>query len=384
MKLYEYQAKGILRDNGIPTPNGVVCSTEEEARDGYTRLGKREVVLKAQVLVGGRGKSGGIRIARSGDECAHIFKELTTMEIKGCRASKVLIEEKIEKKKEYYVGITIDPTAYKPILLMSSRGGMDIETIAREFPSALCELIIEPEYGISSREIIKSMSHLNISREICGPLIEIIEGLYQIFSDSDATLVEINPLIETRDGALIAVDARLNIDNNALFKHPELEQLKEDFSASEEIYLKDHGIHFVYTGGNVGLICVGAGMSMATMDLVNAMGGKPACFCDMSAGINPKSMELALKTVSSLKGVKSILVNMFGGITRMDEVANSFIAAWKAMGGIPLPIVIRLEGTNVAQGTKIVKNHGFDMFTSLYDAVKRAVDLGSYIEHLGR
>ena len=182
---------------------------------------------------------------------------------------------------------------------------------------------------------------------------------------------------------MIAVDARLNIDNNALFKHPELEQLKEDFSASEEMYLRDYGIHFVYTGGNVGLICVGAGMTMATMDLVTTMGGKPACFCDMSAGINPKSMELALRTVSSLNGVKSILVNMFGGITRMDEVANSFIAAWTAMGGIPLPIVIRLEGTNVAEGTKIVKNHGFELFTNLYDAVKKAVDLGAHIEHLG-
>ena len=383
MKLYEYQAKGIFRDNGIPTPNGLVCSTEGEARNGYNRLGKQEVVLKAQVPVGGRGKSGGIRIARSGEECVHVFGQLKDMEIKGCRASRVLIEEKLEKKHEYYVGITIDPTAYKPILLMSSRGGMDIETIAMEFPSALGEFIIKPEYGISSEKIMRLMDQLNMSREICGPVIEITERLYQVFSHYDATLIEINPLIETQDGKLIAADARLNVDNNALFKHPELEQLKKDFSDGEEIYLRDHGIHFVYIGGNVGLICVGAGMTMATMDLVNAMGGKPACFCDMSAGINPKSMELALRTVSSLKGVKSILVNMFGGITRMDEVANSFIAAWKKMGGVPLPIVIRLEGTNVAEGTKIVKNQGFEIFTSLYDAVQKAVDLGASIEHLG-
>ncbi len=378
MKLYEYQAKKIFRGNQIPIPNGTVCATEDEAKDAFTRVGKeKEVFLKSQVLVGGRGKSGGIKIAKSADETVHAFKSLLSMSIKGLPVSKILIEEKIEIKKEYYIGITIDPTASKPILLMSSKGGMEVETIAKESPSALYQFIINPSYGIPSYQVINSVEEVNISKKLFNQLIDIVKKLYKLFCNFDATLIEINPLVESSDEKLIAVDARLNIDNNALFKHPELEELKKEFVEEKETYLKGKGVDFVYVGGNIGLICAGAGMTMATMDLVNAMGGKAACFCDVSAGINTQSMELAIKTVSNLNGVRSILVNMFGGLTRMDEVANSFTAAWQNMGGISLPIVIRLEGTNVDEGRNIMKDNGFEMFTNLYDAVKKAVELGS-------
>jgi succinyl-CoA synthetase beta subunit len=167
----------------------------------------------------------------------------------------------------------------------------------------------------------------------------------------------------------------LNVDDNSFFKHPALLELRKEFAETKEIYLRNHRVEFVYTGGNIGLICVGAGMTMATMDLVNSMGGKPACFCDVSGGINPESMEVALKTVSHLDGVKVILVNMFGGVTRMDEVANSFITAWQRMGGLSLPLVIRLEGTNVEEGRRTMREHGFEMYTNLYDTVRKAVDL---------
>jgi len=378
MKLYEYQAKKYFGENQIPIPNGMVCSTENEVKDAFTHVGKgKEVVLKSQVLVGGRGKSGGIKIAKSIEETVSTFKGLLSQKIKGLPVSKVLVEEKIEIKCEYYVGITIDPTASKPILLMSSKGGMEVETIAKESPSALYQYIVNPRYGVPSYQILKAMGELNISRGISNQLIDVIKKLYKIFCGFDATLTEINPLAESSNGKLIAVDARLNIDNNALFKHPELEELKKEFAENKETYLKGKGVDFVYVGGNVGLICAGAGMTMATMDLVNAMGGKPACFCDVSAGINPQSMELAIKTVLSLNGVKSILVNMFGGLTRMDEVAKSFVAAWQNIGGISLPVAIRLEGTNVEEGRRIMKEHGFEMFTNLYDAVKKAVDLGA-------
>ena len=358
MKLYEYQAKKILNENKIPIPNGSVCSTEEEARDAFDSVGKgKGVILKSQVLVGGRGKAGGIRIAKSISEVANIFKELMNMNIKGFPVSKVLIEEKMEIRNEYYVGITIDPTFYKPILLISSRGGMEVETIAKESPSY---------------EIIKLIGELGISSGLSTQLIDIIKKLYTILGNSDATLTEINPLVESSDETLIAVDARLNIDNNALFKHPEFEGFKRDFADNKETYLRGKGVDFVYIGGNVGLICAGAGM---TMDLVNAMGGKAACFCDVSAGINPQSMELAMRAVSGLNDVRSILINMFGGLTRMDEVANSFIAAWQSMGGLSQPTVIRLEGTNVEEGRRIMRENGFEMFTNLYDAVQKAVDL---------
>jgi succinyl-CoA synthetase beta subunit len=378
MKLYEYQAKKIFQETQILIPNGIVCSTEDEAKDAFTRVGKeKEAILKSQVLVGGRGKSGGIKIAKSIDETVHAFKSLLSMSIKGLPVSKILIEEKIEIKKEYYVGITIDPTASKPILLMSSKGGMEVETIAKESPWALYQYIIDPRYGVPSYQILNGMDGLNISRGLFNQLIDVIKKLYKVFCSFDATLTEINPLVESLDGKLVAVDARLNIDNNALFKHPEFEELKKEFAENKDTYLRGKGVDFVYVGGNVGLICAGAGMTMATMDLINGMGGKPACFCDVSAGINPESIELAIKTVSSLNGVKSILVNMFGGLTRMDEVAKSFVTAWQNIGGISLPIAIRLEGTNVEEGRRIMKEHGFEMFTNLYDAVKLAVDLGA-------
>jgi succinyl-CoA synthetase beta subunit len=377
MKLFEYQAKKVFGENQIPIPNGTVCSRENEAIEAFLHVGKgKEAVLKSQVLVGGRGRSGGIRIAKSVNETVDFFTELMGMTIKGLPVSKILIEERIEIKNEYFVGMTIDPTASKPILLISSKGGMEVETIAKESPSALSQIIINPRYGVASYHILKEIAALGISTELSIQLVDIIKKLYKIFCDSDATLTEINPLVESSDGKLIAVDARLNIDNNALFKHPELEELRKEFTENEETYLKSEGVDFVYVGGNVGLICAGAGMTMATMDLVNAMGGKPACFCDVSAGINPQSIELAMKTVSNLNGVKSLLVNMFGGLTRMDEVANSFIAAWNNMRGMSLPIVIRLEGTNAEEGRRIMKENGFEMFTNLYDAVRRAVELG--------
>lgn len=378
MKLFEYQAKGIFKDNGIPIPNGTVCSTDEEAKVAFTTAGGKKghgVILKSQVLAGGRGKSGGIRSATSEAETSDIFEGLTNAEIRGFLVEKVLIEEKLEIKNEYYVGITIDPTFYKPVLLISSRGGVDVETIAKESPSALGRYIINRRYGISSNEILKLIEVLGISNSLSVPLIDIVKKLYNIFCNYDATLTEINPLVELWDGRLIAVDARLNVDNNALFRHPDVELLKKDLINDKEIYLKGKGVDFVYIGGNVGLICAGAGMSMATMDLVKAKGGKPACFCDVSAGVNPDSIEHAIRTVSGLNGVRSILINMFGGITRMDEVATSFLAALKSMGGLSQPIVIRLEGTNVEEGRRIMEENGFEVFTNLYDAVEKAVDL---------
>lgn len=377
MRLYEYQAKKIFKEYQISIPYGIVCSTEKEVRDAFVSVGKgQEVVLKSQVLAGGRGKCGGIKIAKSIDEAAKIFMQLISMSIKGLSVSRILIEEKIGIKNEYYVGITIDPTFSKPILLISSRGGMDIEIIAKEFPSTLYQYTVNTRYGIPSYQVLNAIIELGMLQELSIQLVDVVKNLYKMFFNYDAILIEINPLVESWDGKLIAVDARLNIDNNAVFKHPELEEIKKEFAENKETYLKDKGVDFVYLGGNIGLICAGAGMTMATMDLIHAMGGNPACFCDVSAGINPESMQLAIKTVTNLNGVKSILVNMFGGITRMDEVAKSFIAAWESVGGISLPIVLRLEGTNVEEGRRIMKEHGFEMFANLYDAVKKAVELG--------
>lgn len=377
MKLYEYQAKKIFREKGIPIPYGMVCSSEKDVHDAFAGVGKgQEAVLRSQVLVGGRGKSGGIRTVQTPDEAIETFLELMGMEIKGFPVSKVLVEERIEIRREYYVGITVDPTFSRPILLISSRGGMEVETVAEQTPEELYQYIVNPRYEIPSYRVIKAIQKLGISNKLSFQFIDIVKKLYEVFCGYDSTLAEINPLVESQDGKLIAADARLNIDDNAHFKHQGFEEFEEDFGDNTEMSLRKKGVHFVYVGGNIGLICAGAGMTMATMDLITDMGGKPACFCDISAAVNPEGMELALQTVSSLNGVKAIIINMFGGVTRMDQVANSFIAAWKNMGGIAQPIAIRLEGTNVEEGRKIMKEHGFEMFTNIYDAVNKAVDLG--------
>lgn len=378
VKLYEYQAKDIFKKYGIPVPEGIVSSVEEDIKNNFFNISKGNgAVLKSQVLVGGRGKAGGVKIVKSVEEAIQTFKELLGMNIQGLKVSKALLEELIDIRKEYYLGVTIDPTFCLPVLLMSSQGGMEIEAITQSNPSALEQYIINPRYGIPSYEILNLMSALGLPASLSLQFIDIAKKLYQVFLDHDAILTEINPLVESNQGQLMAVDARLNVDDNGLFKHPKLLELKKEFSETKEIYLRSHGIEFVYTGGNIGLICAGAGMTMATMDFVNAMGGKPACFCDVSGGINPESMEIALRTISGLEGVKVILVNMFGGVTRMDEVANSFIVAWQRMGGLSLPVVIRLEGTNVEEGRKTMREHGFEMYTNLYDTVKKAVDLGT-------
>lgn len=376
MKLYEYQAKKIFKENNIPVPHGIVCTDEKELQTAFIAVGKgNEAVLKAQALTGGRGKSGGIRIVNTPQQASETFREMMNMTIKGLPVSKVLVEEKLPINREYYSGITIDPTHCKPVALISSKGGIDIETIAKETPAALSSLIVDPCCGLSSYKIHETLQQLGIADSLTAQYISITKRLYKLFADYDATLIEINPLVETSDGKLWAADAFLNIDGNALFKHEELRELKEDLTDNPEVKLKDKGIYFVFLGGDVGLICAGAGMTMATMDLVNAAGGRPACFCDVSAAINPHGIECALRAVSGLRDVKSILVNMFGGLTRMDEVAKSLIKAMESIEIELQPIVIRLEGTNVQLGLKIMKESGFEVQTDLYIAVKSAVEL---------
>jgi len=269
VKLYEYQAKAIFKKYGIPVPEGVVSSAEEEIRNNFLSISRgKGAVLKSQVLVGGRGKAGGVKIAETEEMAIQTFNELLGMNIHGSKVSKVLLEELINIKREYYVGVTIDPTFYLPILMMSSQGGMEIEAITQNNPSRLGQYIINPRYGIPSYEIVDIMRALGLPTSCSLQFIDIATKLYHVFLDHDAMLTEINPLVESDQGGLIAVDARLNIDDNGLFKHPELLELKKDFAETEEINLKSHGVEFVYIGGNVGLFCVGAGMTMATMGLV--------------------------------------------------------------------------------------------------------------------
>lgn len=373
MNVYEYQAKEIFRQNGIVTPEGQVVETEEELIAVYRTLGPH-VMLKAQVQTGGRGKAGGIRGVSSEKEAVENFKELLKLTIKGLPVNKILVEQKVAIKNEYYLGITIDPSTNLPALILSSKGGMDVEKLSEDFPDQLRELIIDPRYPLANFAVKDLVIKLGFSSQLVNQYVKLINKLYHVFAENKAILVEINPLVLTEDNQLIAADGRLAIDDNAINFYPNLTKLAEETdSKTIERQLKKQGIDYVELEGNVGIISVGAGETMATMDLISREGGKPACFLDFSGGVKPETITVALKTVINRPEVKSILINIFGGLTRIDKVAEGLIYAMKSLGKVSKPFAIRLEGTNADVGRKLIKEYGLEPCFSLQEAVTKAV-----------
>ncbi len=371
MDLMEHQAKEIFLQYGIPVPKGAVIHDESSLSDTLATVGADKFgIVKAQVLTGGRGKAGGIKVVDSIEQAARAVRTIRSTKIRGLTVEKVLIEERLDIKQEYFVSITIDPETSLPTLLISTEGGMDIEEIASESPASILKYPIDPQNGMIPFEIIELAKCFGIRHTLLGNLVEIACKLYQIFCDKEATLVEINPLVETTDGRLIAVDARLSIDNNALFRHPEFGQLKNEF---REMLLRDKGIDFIdLVDGEVGLLCVGAGMTMLTMDLAAQLGSKAKCFIDISHGVNPEGFTVALGILSSEPSVRYIIVNMFGGLTRMDEIAESILQAVETIGGrFPKPMVLRLQGTNAEAGIAIMQQAGYEVCTELEELMAR-------------
>lgn len=369
MDLMEHQAKEIFLQYGIPVPKGMVIYDESALADALSTIGVDKFgVIKAQVLTGGRGKAGGIKLVDSLTQAREAVRAILGMRIKGLTVEKVLVEEKLDIKNEYFVGITIDPEALLPTLLISPKGGIDIEQIAKEFPAAIGKYLIRLKTGLPSFEVIELAKSLGLQHALWGGLVDIAGKLYKAFCEKEATLIEINPLIETKGGKLIAADGRLNVDDNALFRHPELSQLKKEF---REMVLKDKGVDYIDLGeGEVGLLCVGAGMTMLTMDLVAQLGTKARCFIDMSHGVNPVGFTAALEVLTSEPSVRYVLVNMFGGLTRMDEIAKSMLQAIESMGAkFPKPMVIRLQGTNVGEGQRIMREAGYQVYTELEEVM---------------
>ena len=377
MKIHEYQAKELFAAEGMPVPPGEVVTTPEQAETVAAKIGK-PVVVKAQVLVGGRGKAGGVKLAQTPKEARQKASEILGMDIKGERVEKVLITEAVDIAKEIYVGIILDRSTQKPLIMTSSEGGVEIEVVAKEKPEAIHRLTVDPLLGVLPFQARNIAGKLHDDFKVTRQIATIIEQLYRAYVNVDASLAEINPLIVDKEGRVLAIDAKVNIDDSALFRHKDIEEMR-DVSAEEpgEVKAREAGLSFVKLEGNVGCIVNGAGLAMATMDLVKTYGGQPANFLDIGGSSNPDKVVAAMNIILSDKNVKSILFNIFGGITRCDDVARGLVAAFDQMK-LDVPIVVRLTGTNEKEARDIL-----GALTSLHtaetmdDAVKKAIELAS-------
>jgi succinyl-CoA synthetase beta subunit len=380
MKLFEYQGKEFFRKYGIPIPKGTLVIEERETFNTFNAVnGGKGVVLKAQVLSGGRGKAGGVRVAKTPEECRRLFNEIRGLKISGYPVQELLMEERIPIKEEIYLSITVGAEIGQPILLISSKGGMNVEEITKSFPECFGKTEIDIAFGLMDYQVRGLLSSLTFSQALFSPIIELAISLYKFFRDYDALLAEINPLVLDENGKLIAADARVEIDDAAFYRHSDLKKLRDARERTKEEHLRDeYQLEYVDLDGNIGLISGGAGMTMTAMDLISREGGKPACFMDCSANVSPTGYEMALRTVSSKKGVTSILVNIFGGITRMDNVGKYLVEALRKIGDIKQPLTIRLEGTEADKGRAFVRSAGLSTCETFEEAVKKAVDLGGF------
>ncbi len=372
MKLHEYQSKQIFARYGIPIPKGRVAATADEAKQIAKELGSR-VVVKSQVLVGGRGKAGGIRLAKSADEAAELAAIILAMEIKGLPVRKVLVDEAASIETEIYLGITNDRTTRRPVMMASSAGGVEIEEVARLTPEKIIQIRIDPLLGLRDYQARDIAAGIDLPREHWRLFAQIAHGLWQAYQDCDATLAEINPLVITGDNQLLAVDGKMLIDDNALFRQPALVEMRDlDVEAPSEIEARRYGLSFIKLDGNIGCMVNGAGLAMTSMDIIQLFGGSPANFLDIGGGASSEKVAAALRIILADPNVKAILFNIFGGITRGDEVARGILTALKEVK-TDVPMVVRLVGTNAEEGRKILADAKMITADTLADAAKKAV-----------
>tara|TARA_Y100000590_G_C15733257_1_gene1017783 strand:+ start:1938 stop:3074 length:1137 start_codon:yes stop_codon:yes gene_type:complete len=374
MNIHEYQAKEILRSNGIPVPPGKIALTPEEAVDAGNEY-DGTVVVKAQVHSGGRGKAGGVKLAHNSEEIREYAEAILGMNISGLTVEKILITPAEDIDTESYIGILIDRISQEAVFMVSPQGGVDIEEVAHTNPGAIYKLKIDPRYGLLGHQVFWLANALYDDPILIKQASGIIENLYKAFISNGASMVEINPLITTPDGQLKAIDAKMSIDDNELFRIPETASYR-DLSAETwaDKMARDSGLSYVKLDGNVGCCVNGAGLAMATMDLVKYYGGEPANFLDIGGSSNPKKVVSALEIITSDPNVEVILFNIFGGITRCDDVAKGIVEAYKRID-IKTPIVIRLTGTNEKEGLGILSDAGFSAFASMDDVVKKALQV---------
>jgi succinyl-CoA synthetase beta subunit len=379
MKLHEYQSKQIFSRYGIPIPKGRVASTADEARTIAVELGGR-VVIKSQVLVGGRGKAGGIRLAKDPHEAEDVAAQILAMEIKGLPVRKVLVDEAASISKEIYLGITNDRGTRKPVMMASSAGGVEIEEVARTSPEKIIKSYINPLLGLKDYQARNIAIGIDLPKQHWKLFNQIANGLWHAYQDCDATLAEINPLVITDSNQLVALDGKMIIDDNALFRHPDLAELRDlDVEAPAEVEARKYGLTYIKLDGNIGCMVNGAGLAMTTMDIIKLFGGEPANFLDIGGGAGSDKVAAAIRIILTDPNVKAVLFNIFGGITRGDEVARGILAALAEVKP-HIPMVVRLVGTNAEEGRKLLSDANMITAETLVDAAKKAVTAANSVK----
>ncbi len=384
MKIHEYQAKAILAKFGVPVPRGEVISKKEDARAVAKRLGTPVVVVKAQIHAGGRGKAGGVKLAKSADEAASLADSILGMTLvtpqtgpEGRVVRRLLIEEGLDIKREIYLSILVDRAVGAPVFMASAAGGMEIEEVAKEHPEAILRQTIRPETGFQPYHARKLAYGLGFSPELASVALPFMQSLYRAFIETDASLLEINPCVITGDGRLVALDAKVNFDDNALFRHPEFNDLRDlDEETPLEVEASKFKLNYIKLDGTIACLVNGAGLAMATMDIIKLTGGNPANFLDVGGDASETRVKNAFRILLSDPNVKAVFVNVFGGILRCDVLASGIVNSAKELN-IKVPMVVRMEGTNVEKGQEILRTSGlnFTVANGMKDGAEKVVAL---------
>jgi len=383
LNIHEYQAKEIFRKYGVPTPRGKVATTVDEAVANAKELGGKIWVVKAQIHAGGRGLGGGVKLAKSIDEVRELASQILGMTLvthqtgpEGKLVQKVYIEEGADIESEFYLGMVLDRAKEMPVMMASTEGGMEIEKVASESPEKIVKVAIDPSIGFQGFHGRELAFGLNLPKEQIGKFIKFANALYKVYMENDVELIEINPLLRTKAGDFIALDAKIGFDDNALYRHPDIEAMRD---LSEEVptetEAKKYGLSYIKLHGDVGCMVNGAGLAMGTMDTINYVGGTPANFLDVGGSANPETVAKGFEIILSDQNVKSIFVNIFGGIVRCDRIANGIIEATKKVD-VHVPVIVRLDGTNAPEAAEILKNSNINNIisaTDLLDGAKKAV-----------
>jgi succinyl-CoA synthetase beta subunit len=386
LKIHEYQAKAVLARFGVPVPRGEVAFSAAEAGDIARRLGGPVFVVKAQIHAGGRGKGGGVKLAKSVEEVEHVTTQMIGMNLvthqtgpEGKKVSRVLIEEGVQIDRELYLSILIDRATQAPVIIASAAGGMDIEEVAASTPEKIIKETVDRGTGVIPFEARKIAFAIGLDGALANKMVKLLDSIYRAFVETDASLIEINPLIVTKKRDLLALDAKVTFDDNALYRHQDLKDLR-DISEEDplEVEASKFSLNYIRLDGNIGCMVNGAGLAMATMDIIKLAGGEPANFLDVGGGANAEQIKNAFRILMADKNVRAVLINIFGGILRCDVLAAGVIAAVKELG-VPVPIVIRMEGTNVEEGKRMLKESGLNFTTadSMGEAAQRVVALAT-------
>src|ERR1043166_2185055 len=384
MKIHEYQAKELLKKFNVPVPRGIVARSPEEAYQAAKELATEPVVVKAQSHAGGRGKGGGVKLARSAEEARELATQMLGMKLvthqtgpEGREVRVLLIEEGLPIDKEFYLGIVLDRASGRPVFMASAAGGMDIEEVAAKTPEKIFKETIDPAVGFRSFQARKLAFALSLPNELISQASKFMQALYSAYESMDASLVEINPFLLTKDNRLIALDAKINFDDNALFRHPDFKDLR-DLNEEEplEIEASKFDLNYIKLDGNIACMVNGAGLAMATMDIIKLAGGEPANFLDVGGGASQERVEAAFRILLADEHVRAVLINIFGGIVRCDMGARGVVEAARKIG-VQVPVVVRLEGTNVEEGQRVLRDSGlnFTVADGMKDAAEKGVSL---------